>query len=241
MTFIEKRIPIDAAPGVGSSVMFKTTIKQLRGGGEYRNRLWQNPLRTFTVSYNARSRGRIEDEILTLIMETGGSYAAFRGRDWSDYQATDEPVGVIDGSTYYYRLSKSYGASVARRIYKPDAPTVTVKADGVLVDQETYFIDSVNGVVVFASKPAIGSVITWSGEFDVPIRFGDDAISTIMQVQDIGAVGVVGLMEVRIREAVDTDEYDAMIAFLGTFDKTDFLTMFDVLEYHVNTKWGLTQ
>lgn len=241
MIFLEKRIPIDVAPGAGGSVMFKTTVKQLRGGGEYRNRLWQNPLRSFTVSYNARSRSRIEDEILTLIMETGGSYAAFRGRDWSDYAATNEPAGTGDGTTAYFRLSKSYGATVERRIYKPDAATVTIMVDGVTVDPETYIIDGSNGLVVFVTPPSIGSVVTWSGEFDVPVRFTDDAVSTIMSVQDIGAVGVVGLMEVRVREDIDTDEYDAMIAFLSTFDKTQFYDMFDVLDYHVNTKWGATQ
>ena len=37
-----------------------------------------------------------------------------------------------------------------------------------------YSIDATTGIVTFVSQPSVGAPLTWTGEFDVPVRFGAD-------------------------------------------------------------------
>lgn len=236
MTFLERRLPADVSPQVASSPQFMTTIKRLRGGAEYRNANWQHPLRRYQCQYNARTRTRVEDELLVFIMETRGSLYGFRVRDWSDYQATDEILGAGDGSKTHMPFVKSYG-SYQRRISKPDPGTVSIKVNGTTLNPNLYFIDMENGNVVFVYPIASGDVVTWSGQFDVPCRFEDDAFDVVMHTETIASVASVGLMEERVRDNTNPAEYVEIRELLATYDRTDLLAMYDVLHTHVHVKW----
>jgi uncharacterized protein (TIGR02217 family) len=234
--FLEKRrLPVDVAPNTRSSPKFRTTIKRLRGGGEYRNGLWSDPLREFTIQYNARTKGRVEDELIDFIMETRGSLYGFRVRDWSDYQAVDEEVAVGDGTTYYFPLYKQYG-TYSRRILKPIDSGFSVKFDGVAADIE-YFPDIVNGYVVFATPPKPNVVIRWSGTFDVPVRFEDDAIDIISHTDDIASVATITLVEERTRDNANPAGYEELRELLAQYSRAELYSFIDVLYEHMNVKW----
>ena len=114
----------------------------------------------------------------------------------------------------------------------------TIYVDGDLIDPDTWFIDGVNGTVIFATAPAANSIVTWSGEFHVPVRFDSDDMTINMLTHAKGNLGALGLRELRVREDIDADEYDNLRGFLTEFDKTDLDTMLDLLHVHVNTNWG---
>ena len=95
-----------------------------------------------------------------------------------------------------------------------------------------------NGTVIFATAPAANSIVTWSGEFHVPVRFDSDDMTINMLTHAKGNLGALGLRELRVREDIDADEYDNLRGFLTEFDKTDLDTMLDLLHVHVNTNWG---
>ena len=236
MAFLEQLLPVTVAPGATSAPAFLTSIKQLRGGGEYRNALWRDPLRSFSVRYNARDVERIEDELLTFMFATSGSLHGFRAKDWSDFAVEDEQFAVGDGTTSWFRLTKRYG-TYSRRIMKPDAATVTIKFDGSSVDPDHYAVDGVNGTVIFFEPPPVTTMITWSGEFHVPVRFEDDALPILMATRQTGMVPDIKLREVRVREDIDTDFYDDVIAILGSYDWTDVIDLGNIIEYTVNTHW----
>ena len=237
MAFKENVLPVDVRPGSTSTPAFRTTVKQLRGGGEYRTQLWEHPLRTFEIAYGTRSVERIESELQTFLFDVSkGALNGFRARDWSDYTATDEQCGVGDGTTFWFRMYKRY-ASYQRRILKPDPSTVTIKVNGTTVSPDAWAIDADNGVVVFLSPPSTGNIVTWSGQFHVPVRFMDDTLPVGMSIHTKGVIDQISLRELRVKEVINTDEFDTLRDFLANFDKTDLNNMLDLLHTHVNTNW----
>ena len=239
-TFLERRIPADVAPGASVAPRFNTWIKQLRGGGEYRNALWSQPLRTFSVTYQARGRARLEDDLQRFLMETSGSLIGFRVKDWSDYRVTDQETGVGDGVRFWFPLVKSYGA-FQRRIFKPDTAEVTVKVAGATLDPDAYLVDVTNGVVIMRNAPSAGQIVTWSGTFDVPCRFEDDAFDVMMQTEDIGGTGRIGLREIRLGDTSSDALYLGTRDYMVSYDIAELTGMFTLLDTHVNTNWGASQ
>ena len=79
--------------------------------------------------------------------------------------------------------------------------------------------------------------MTWSGQFHVPVRFMDDTLPVGMSIHTKGVVDQIGLRELRVKEVINTDEFDTLRDFLATFDKTDLNNMIDLLHTHVNTNW----
>lgn len=220
--FIESRFFTDIRPEAYGGPSYRTNIKQLRGGAEHRNSLWADPLRSFTVSLSARDTDLIH-QLLDFVANTSGAANAFRLKDWSDFKsclpqqtptALDLPVGTGDGTTYWFRLYKPYGSTYQRRILKPVSGTVLVSVDGATLGPSAVFTDHVNGVVVFKVAPAPGAVIKAGFQFDVPVRFSEDATDILMLMHSTGTASNIGLQEVRVKEAIDTAAYDAQRALM---------------------------
>ncbi|HXH52530.1 MAG TPA: DUF2460 domain-containing protein [Sphingomicrobium sp.] len=150
------------------------------GGWEVRNDRWAQPLLAFDISFPTSER---DDPVF---LEVRGAYRAtrrgahsFRFKDWSDFTAADEAIGTGNGATTAFPLVKNYsfGAETfVRRIQQPVSP-ITVKRAGV-VQNAGYSVNYATGVVTFAVAPAPGEAISWSGEFDVPVRFASPLEST---------------------------------------------------------------
>ena len=223
MSFLEEQLPTDIRPAMSGGARFSTEIKMGRSGHEFRNRRWAEPLREFSVSFGARDTNRVL-EILQFGYRTAGSWLGFRMKDWVDYKScppTDTPngsdlsLGVGDGTTFYFPLNKTYGSQYTRRITKPIADTIIVKRNGAVMTRDVnYFVDDVNGVIVFVNPQPSGAVLTWGGEFDVPVRFEDDVIETLSFYYAKGQTGNIGLREIRIKEDIDLDDYAARRAAL---------------------------
>jgi uncharacterized protein (TIGR02217 family) len=114
----------------------------------------------------------------------------FRFRDQTDYSA-DSTVGLlgtgVGSGVAAYQMYKRYTAASInfdRKILKPVSGTVAVFKNAVSqtivpsapgAGQCT--VNTVTGIVTFGgSAPTGGDVITWSGDFDVPVRFDLDAM-----------------------------------------------------------------
>ncbi len=213
MSFSESVLPVNVQPGATSSTMFATTVVTLRSGAEYRNQRWANPLRTYEVSYGVRPRAALLTDLQQFALERAGAFEGFRARDWLDYTAEDEPAGTGDGTTWWFRFYKQYGTH-QRRVLKVDLATVTVEVDGIPLAPSSYSVDANNGTVILATAPLAGELVTWSGEFHVPVRFEDDDIATRMLMYSKGVVPDVGLREVRITESIDETAYATIRAGL---------------------------
>jgi uncharacterized protein (TIGR02217 family) len=107
-----------------------------------------------------------------------GAAYAFRFKDWSDYRCTSEALGTAPSSgTAAIQLRKTYangGFSTVRDITKPVSGTVTVFVNGVA---KAGTLDTTTGRFTPTSAWS-GGTLTWTGEFDVPVRFATDEMAS---------------------------------------------------------------
>lgn len=173
--FNESRILDLVSYGSQFGMEFSTRINALRSGVERRNANWSAPLCHGSLLYKNL---RPEDHALVRAahMACMGSLVAFRFKDWTDYQAQAQVIGEGSGVEQVLQLIKVYSfgpLDLSRRIKKPVSGKVTVYEDGVATAAA---VDYTTGLVTMTAAP--GSVITWSGEFDVPVRFVADRLDS---------------------------------------------------------------
>ena len=174
--FIETRLLDCVAYGSEFGHEFNTAIFALKSGVERRNARWSAPLFRYSVLFN-----NLDDDdhlaVRSAHLACMGSAFGFRLKDWVDFEAVAEVIGTGDGeSEQELQLIKTYtfgAASFARTINKPVADTVQLYANGVEIASD---VDTETGLVVFSATE--GHVITWSGEFDVPVRFDSDRLDS---------------------------------------------------------------
>ncbi|MNZ27346.1 hypothetical protein D3C78_445620 [compost metagenome] len=182
--FIEHRLLDKVAYGTQAGLEYRTDVKALRNGAELRSRLWAQPLAKFTVIYRALLPTDRE-AVVRAFRAAGGRHLGFRMRDPLDYLATDEPLGVATGEEQTVQLTKLYPFGPVTEIAHIKKPvTVTLKANGVLLPAGA--IDLTTGLVTFTADA--GQVITWTGEFDKPVRFDDDVLMWTLDARE-GATG----------------------------------------------------
>jgi uncharacterized protein (TIGR02217 family) len=136
-----------------------------------------------------------------MFRDRRGPAYPFRFKDWSDFQAVDVEIGTGDGTLDFFQLVKSYDLIfvVTRTIQLPVEGTVEISVDGVLKTETTHYaVDYSTGAIIFTSGniPAAGKVVTASFEFDVPVRFADDALKVSMTMDDFGDIPSITLIEV---------------------------------------------
>ncbi|MFP5422469.1 MAG: DUF2460 domain-containing protein, partial [Gammaproteobacteria bacterium] len=88
--------------------------------------------------------------------------------------ANQELIGTGTGVEQVLQLVKEYSfgpMSLTRIIRKPVAGSLTLYVSGAPVAAT---VDYTTGQVTITA--ALGAPITWSGEFDVPVRFGSDRL-----------------------------------------------------------------
>lgn len=150
------------------------------GGSEVRNTRWSQSLLAFDVSFPTATRDDpVFLEVRNAYRATRAGLHSFKFRDWTEYQAVDEVFGECDGATTVFPLVKRYtfGAEThERRIFNPVSP-VSFKVNGAAFPAG-YSVDYTTGIVTFTAPPAADAVLTWSGEFDVPVRFDGELTST---------------------------------------------------------------
>ena len=111
----------------------------------------------------------------------------------------DQALGIGDDDTETFQLVKRYesGAQAwVRRIVKPVAGTVRVALAGV-EQLSGWSVNMTTGIVTFATAPAAGVLITAGFEFDVPVRFDTDRLDVTWDLDRLGSIASIPLLEVR--------------------------------------------
>src|SRR5689334_3117417 len=212
MPFHETRFPTGISRGAHGGPERRTDIVVLGSGFEERNSRWANSRRSWNAGYGARSLDDL-NAIIAFFEERRGRLYGFRWKDHADFKscapsagpaATDQPIGIGDGSTDAFQLVKRYGSAHApwdRTIAKPVAGTVLVAVDGAAQTLGTHFtIDTTSGLVTFlpGHTPAAGAVITAGFEFDVPARFDTDKLELDLAGFRHGAIPSIPIVEIRL-------------------------------------------
>lgn len=211
MAFHEVRLPAGISLGATGGPERRTEIVVLGSGAEERNSRWADSKRSYNAGYGIK---RVDDlnAIIAFFEERRGRLHGFRWKDWADYKscapsgsvsALDQPIGVGDGATASFQLTKIYGSSFApwtRAINKPVAGSVAVAVNGVTQSGGNYAVDTATGVVTFTAGhiPGVGAAITAGFEFDVPVRFDTDALEVNLSLIEAGNIPSVPIVEIRL-------------------------------------------
>lgn len=149
---------------------YKTDTVVLDNGIQIRNRRWLYPKQEYSAEFMNFSPAD-RDEILNFQHAAAGSWLAFRFKDHTDYEATNEPLAPVIGTMTPVQLVKTYtkGAHSSERIIQAIV-TATVRRNGSPVAGT---LDSELGLFTPDASWVAGT-FTWSGEFDVWVHFADD-------------------------------------------------------------------
>jgi uncharacterized protein (TIGR02217 family) len=207
MAFHEVRFPDDISRGARGGPERRTRIVELASGDEERNSPWADSRRRYDAAYGIR---RADDlaAVVAFFEARHGRLYGFRWKDWSDYKsclpsgspsAADQIIGEGDGISTQFQLVKVYASgaqSYARRIVKPVAGTVLVALDGT-PQGSGWSVDPSTGVVSFAAAPGNGVIVTAGFEFDVPVRFDTDRLDVTLDIERMGSIASIPLVEIR--------------------------------------------
>lgn len=204
MAFFEERMNPDLTFGAQGGPVFSTSRAMTVGGFEQTNKNWSSPLHRYNVQHCIKTQADFE-EILNFFYVVSGAFDGFRFKDWNDY--TDDGRGVltlVTGDTYQMFKTYTKGArTFNRKISKPVTGVKIFRTrSGTTTDiTATSTITFSTGSVVVTSHVA-GDTYTWTGEFDVPVRFmNDELLYTIVNKSGANFLidsGPIDLMEIRL-------------------------------------------
>ena len=140
------------------------------------------------------------DTLIAFFRARKGKGYGFRFKDWTDYQAVGQVLGIADGAAVLFPLVKHYssgGATETRLINKPVDGSVQIYVDSIL-QTSGVTIDVTTGDVTFDIAPANGAVIAADFEFDVPVRFNLDRLSASLDGFGSHSWNDIPLVEVRV-------------------------------------------
>ena len=133
--------------------------------------LWSAPLRQYELPYSYLLSGDAQElqTIEAFYNSVGGDAQLFQFYDVDDNAAADQTFGLGDGATTDFQLVENFGGFVS-----PDycVTIVTINVDGV----PTVAYTETNGLISFTVAPGVGSVLSWTGNYNFPARFDDPNI-----------------------------------------------------------------
>jgi len=207
MAFHEVRFPDDISRGARGGPERRTQVVELASGDEERNASWADSRRRYDAAYGIR---RADDlaAVIAFFEARNGRLHGFRWKDWGDWKSSlpstpvtpvDQVLGVGDGTMKAFQLLKRYESGLqawVRKIVKPVAGTVRVARAGIEASSG-WSVDATTGIVTFVTPPAAGVLVTAGFAFDVPVRFDTDRLDVTWDLERLGSITSIPLVEVR--------------------------------------------
>lgn len=194
MTMIDARMSTKAEAGFSAVVGSSTRVRDLKNGHERRNANWTKKKRRYTARYAGWTQA-MRDDLMDHVMVTDGMLYSFRFKDWADYKVTNQSLGTAPSGTTAVQLVKTYtkgSTTKSRDITKPVAATVVVYQNGIA---KAGTLDANTGLFTPSTAWTGGAALTWTGEFDVCVRFATDEPEFVLPHREICEV-VCELVEV---------------------------------------------
>ena len=207
MAFHEIRFPDNISRGARGGPERRTQVVELASGDEERNASWANSRRRYDVAYGIRRADDLSAVVAFFEARNARLYG-FRYKDWADYKSslpslaispTDQQIGTGTGSLKTFQLAKRYtsGAQAwTRTIAKPVSGTVRLALNGI-EQMAGWTVDTTTGTVTYTTAPGAGVAITAGFEFDVPVRFDTDMLDVTLDIERLGAITSIPLLEIR--------------------------------------------
>lgn len=194
MSFHDVLFPDDHSYNTQGGPGHKTKITVLDSGREQRLPKWNGARRQYEIEYERREHTRLA-RLQEFIIARQGATHSFRLRDWHDCTshvdsvapeldgsnplATDILIGNGDGIVVDFQLVKFYASGPVvrtRNITKPRNGTVLVALNGgTQIEGTDFSVNYTTGIVTFTTPPITQEQVTAGFEFDVPVRFSEEA------------------------------------------------------------------
>jgi uncharacterized protein (TIGR02217 family) len=207
--FMECQFPLNISYGATGGAGWSTRIEPNEGGFEMRSPRFQEtssaqalvlPLQRgrWMVAHQLRTPAEWA-ALIAFHRLAQGRLNGFRFQDWSDFQATAGQGVLVINAAGHAQLAKQYQmtdyitgqpATVNRIIYKPQPASGDYA--GVVFDPAGPSVNYTNGVVTGGAA----GVTTWTGQFDLPVRF--DADHCELHYRDYNIVDWPGIAIVEI-------------------------------------------
>lgn len=185
---------------------YNTEIVAMLNKAEKRNARWAQSRFFATVPFLNLSPERY-DSVLAMFEDRMGRWGAFLYRNRLSYTAEDVEFGVGDGVQTEFQLVAEVQVGLRKRtrnvyaIYVPEEDSngeavpadVVVRVNG---SATPVSIDYDRGVVTFSAAPAMGAVLTWSGEYSHWVRFANDRLPFSIDNRSAEGFTTNGMIEV---------------------------------------------
>jgi uncharacterized protein (TIGR02217 family) len=211
-TFLETPIfPDDLGFWANGGIQYNTTINPYGGGWESRYQNWMYDRGAWDLQNVMRAPGMQPaytiSQLRNLFRVAKGRLIPFRFRDWTDYQ--DEGGGAFqqtpNGALTAFQMVKNYtvGSSTDQRIIvKPRPGSIAILLNGMPLTFGTgagkVQLDTTTGIATFGTAPANTDLITWTGDFDVPVRFDTDQLIATPDISGLWILQDLPIVEVRL-------------------------------------------
>ncbi len=204
-SFHDVKFPLPLAFGASGGPSRTTEIITLANGREHRNATHAHSRRRYDAGIGMKSLDDLHS-LISFYEARHGELYAFRFRDPMDHKscipsqdisATDQTLGVGDGTQTDFQLVKSYsdtGGQWQRPITKPKPNTVLISVNGQPATGVS--VEYLSGVVSFSEAPKAGEIVRAGFEFDVPVRFAVDHLSSALEAFGAGQIVQIPLIEV---------------------------------------------
>lgn len=155
--------------------IWKTAVQQAVSGRELRAAFRQYPVYKFTLTHDflrADSTNAELQALLGFFNARKGSWDSFLYVDPLDNSVTSQSFGTGDGATTKFQLVRTFGGDVEPVMNLNGNPSVY--KNGVLQTLGSSYTIS-DGLVTFATAPAAGAALTWTGSYYYRCRFERDS------------------------------------------------------------------
>lgn len=193
MTFYAVELDICPAYGWQGGPLARTRIRSLRNGHERRNVEADVARHRFTLPFQNIKNMEYLSELKNAHMAMYGMAHSFLVKDWSDYTADGEDLGLAPSGQTPVQLVRNYSFGPVTRVRDITKPVVvTVYQDGVAKPGTT---DPLTGLFTPTTNWTPGATLTWTGEFRVPVRFDNDFLAFSIDGRNQGEAFVNGSVE----------------------------------------------
>ncbi|GHH09387.1 hypothetical protein GCM10008023_06010 [Sphingomonas glacialis] len=173
---------------VSKRQIWSTAITTASNGRERRRSLWSYPKWSFKVSYEVlrdRPTQRDVDRLVTFFNIQAGRRLNFTFYDPGDNTVEAQQFGTGDGVTTQFQLirSKTFAGEPFDEPVRAVVGEPMILLNGAVVALSSTSINT--GLVTFATPPATGATLTWSGQFLFLCRFDQDDLDLTQMMEGL--------------------------------------------------------
>jgi uncharacterized protein (TIGR02217 family) len=190
--------------GTVKSPMWSTGIQKAASGRELRAAFYSFPRYKISLGYEVLRSGALAElqAMVGFFNARKGSFESFLYLDPEDNAVVDQSFGVGAAGQTQFQLVRTYGGYVepvlAPQLVAHGGTAPVVKVNGVV--QTTGVDVAADGLVTFATAPAAGAALSWSGIYYWRCRFMQDSADFDRFLYQLWALKKIELITLKDKE-----------------------------------------